>query len=99
MDKVRVESGVLDYGALKKKGTVSRHIGSSHNPEVAEMLLDTKLMDMMMFSLNPAYDLGKGDELGIGTVSARRRLLERCQAEGVGISVMKPFHGGGAAFL
>ncbi|MDY2600625.1 MAG: aldo/keto reductase [Eubacteriales bacterium] len=90
-----VESGVLDYiRTLKKKGTV-RHIGfSSHNPEVAEMLLDTKLMDMMMFSLNPAYDLEKGDELGIGTVSARRRLLERCQAEGVGISVMKPFHGG-----
>ena len=43
-----VESGVLDYiRTLKKKGTV-RHIGfSSHNPEVAEMLLDTKLMDMM----------------------------------------------------
>ena len=68
-----VESGVLDYiRALKKKGTV-RHIGfSSHNPEVAEMLLDTKLMDMMMFSLNPAYDLEKGDE------NARESLLSRC---------------------
>ena len=71
-----VESGVLDYiRALKKKGTV-RHIGfSSHNPEVAEMLLDTKLMDMMMFSLNPAYDLEQSDEYGVGSVSERAALL------------------------
>ena len=47
-----VESGVLDYiRTLKKKGTV-RHIGfSSHNPEVAETPLDTKLMGMMILAI------------------------------------------------
>ena len=49
---------------------------------------------MMMFSINPAYDLECGDEYGIGTVAERAALFRRCEAEGVGISVMKPFHGG-----
>ena len=72
-----------------------RHIGfSSHTPSVANRLIDTGLMDMMMFSINPAYDLECGDEYGIGTVAERAALFRRCEAEGVGISVMKPFHGG-----
>ena len=49
----------------------------------------------MMFSINPAYDLEQGqDELGVGSVSERAALFRRCEALGVGISVMKPFHGG-----
>lgn len=49
---------------------------------------------MMLFSLNPAYDLEQGDEYGIGTNKERNELLLRCKKEGVGVSVMKPFHGG-----
>lgn len=49
---------------------------------------------MMMFSINPAYDLERGDEYGIGTTTERTELFRRCEKEGVGISVMKPFHGG-----
>lgn len=88
-------SGILDYvQELKAAGKV-RHIGfSSHTPSVAHRVLDTGLMDLMMFSLNPAYDLERGDELGIGSTSERAGLLRRCEAEGVGVSVMKPFHGG-----
>lgn len=48
----------------------------------------------MMFSINPAYDLEQGDEYGIGSTTERANLFKRCEAEGVGISVMKPFHGG-----
>lgn len=90
-----VEIGVLDYlKTLKAKGVV-RHIGfSSHTPSVANRIIDTGLVDMMMFSINPAYDFEKGDEWGIGTVGERFRLFRRCQAEGVGISVMKPFFAG-----
>lgn len=90
-----LQSGVLAYiRELKDQGRV-RHIGfSSHTPAVAQKALDTGLMDMMMFSLNPAYDLEQGDELGIGSVEERASLLRRCQAMGVGVSVMKPFHGG-----
>ncbi len=90
-----VEIGVLDYlKALKEQGTV-RHIGfSSHTPSVANRILDTGVVDMMMFSINPAYDFEQGDEYGIGSVGERRELFSRCQREGVGISVMKPFFAG-----
>ena len=87
-----VEIGVLDYiKELKAKG-ILRHIGfSSHTPAVANRILDTGLIDMMMFSINPAYDFEKGDEYGIGSVKERFDLFRRCEIEGVGISVMKPF--------
>ena len=49
---------------------------------------------MMMFSINPAYDFEKGDEYGIGSVNERFKLFKRCEREGVGISVMKPFFAG-----
>ena len=52
------------------------------------------MIDMMMFSLNPAYNLECGDEYGIGTANERAALLRRAQTKGVGVSVMKPFHGG-----
>ena len=88
-------SGLLDYAKALTEAGVIRHLGfSSHTPAVANRLLDTGLMDMMMYSLNPAYDLERGDELGIGSTAERAALLRRCEAEGIGISVMKPFHGG-----
>ena len=89
------EIGVLDYlKELKEKGIV-HHIGfSSHTPSVADKILDTGLIDMMMFSINPAYDFEKGDEYGIGSVKERFDLFRRCEKEGVGISVMKPFFAG-----
>ncbi len=90
-----VSIGVLDYlRDLKAQGVV-RHIGfSSHTPSVANRILDTGLIDMMMFSINPAYDFEQGDEYGIGSVRERQELFRRCQKEGVGISVMKPFFAG-----
>lgn len=90
-----VSSGVVEFvKELKAEGTV-RHLGfSSHTPEVSQMLMDILPVDMILFSINPAYDFEKGDEYGIGTQAERTALFRRCQAEGVGISVMKPFHGG-----
>ena len=89
-----VEGGVLDYLLDMKKQGVVKHIGmSSHTPHVAEKILDTGLIDMMMFSINPAYDYQKG-EFGIGSVDERVKLYQRCEREGVGISVMKIFGGG-----
>lgn len=90
-----IEIGVLDYlKELKAQGIV-RHIGfSSHTPSVANRIMDTGLVDMMMFSINPAYDFEKGDEYGVGSVKERFDLFQRCQKEGVGISVMKPFFAG-----
>ena len=87
--------GLFDHLlALRERGTI-RHIGfSSHTPHIAHRLLDTGLCDMMMFSINPAYDFERGDEYGVGTVGERFELFGRCEREGVGISVMKPFFAG-----
>lgn len=56
------KNGVLNYiKELKEKGIV-RHIGiSSHTPEPVNKALDTELIDMVMFSINPGYDYNKGD--------------------------------------
>lgn len=93
------ENGVLEWiKELKKQGIV-RHIGfSSHTPAVAEKILDTGCIDMMMFSINPSYDYSHGD-YGIGKVDERMAVYRRCEAEGVGISVMKAFSGGRLRFL
>lgn len=90
-----IRIGLVDYlKELKAKGIV-RHIGfSSHTPAVANRILDDGFVDMMMFSLNPAYDFEKGDEYGVGSVHERYDLFRRCEREGVGISVMKPFFAG-----
>ena len=46
-----------------------------------------------MFSINPAYDFQHG-EFAIGSASERMKLYQRCEAEGIGISVMKPYSAG-----
>ena len=88
-------SGIFDYVLNLKKIGVVHHLGfSSHTPSVANKMLDEGVFDMMMFSINPAYDMEQGDEYGKGSVGERRALFQRCVAEGVGISVMKPFFAG-----
>ena len=78
---------------LKQKGIV-RHIGlSSHTPAVIQKILDTGVVDMLMFSVNPGYDYQQG-EYANGSVDERNAIYKRCEAEGIGISCMKPFSGG-----
>ena len=89
------DNGIFKFMSDLHSQGVVRHMGfSSHTPSVANKLIDTGVIDMMMFSINAAYDLEFNDELGIGTSAERSALFRRCQAEEVGISVMKPFHGG-----
>lgn len=56
-DKVE-NSEMMKYAlSLKEKGII-RAIGlSSHNPVTAKKAVETGLIDVLMFSLNPAYDL------------------------------------------
>lgn len=90
-----VAAGGLDYLKQLKDQGIVRHIGfSSHTPAVANHILDTGICDMMMFSINPAYDYGQGGDYARGTVSERAALFRRCESQGVGISVMKPFCAG-----
>ena len=88
------KNGVLNYLLDMRKQGVVRHLGlSTHAPAPANKVLDMGLIDMMMFSINPMYDYGQGD-YSIGSSSERYRLYTRCEKEGVGISVMKPFNAG-----
>lgn len=88
------KNGVFAYiQRLKEQGTV-HHLGmSSHTPQVIHRILDEAPVDMLMFSVNPAYDYGHG-EYANGSVDERAEVYRRCQREGIGISVMKPFSGG-----
>ena len=88
------KNGVLDYLLELKAQGVVRHIGiSSHTPPVVNKVLDTGLVDQLMFSINAGYDYQQG-EYAVGSASERMALYRRCEAEGIGISVMKPFSGG-----
>ena len=103
-----VENGILDYAReLKKQGRI-RHIGlSSHNPLVAERAVTEGGIEVLMFSVNPCYDLQPATEdceemwadrnyqkQLTNMDPDRQRLYEVCQRNGVGITVMKVFAGG-----
>lgn len=88
------DEGIVDHILrLKEEGTV-RHVGiSTHTPAVAQKAMDSGEIDMVMFSINPAYDYRQG-EFAYGDVDERTSLYRRCERDGVGISVMKAFGGG-----
>ena len=88
------QNGVYEYiKELQSQGLV-KHLGlSSHTPSVIQTIMNDVKIDMLMFSVNPAYDYGHG-EFANGGVDERAEVYKRCEAEGVGISVMKPFSGG-----
>lgn len=97
-----LHGGILEYIQKLKRQGIVRHIGlSSHTPAIAHKMLDTGLLDMLMFSINPAYDYSGGQELNyetenyaVGSAAERLNLYQRCEANGVAISVMKAFSGG-----
>lgn len=78
---------------LKRQGVVRRLGLSSHTPAVIQRIMDEADIDMLMFSVNPAYDYGQG-EYASGSVDERAEVYRRCESAGVGISCMKPFSGG-----
>ena len=103
-----VNGGVLEYAKeLKAQGRI-RHIGlSSHNPQVALKAVESGAIEVLMFSVNPCYDLqpasedveelwaAKSYEGNLTNMDPdRQRLYETCQRLGVGITVMKCFGGG-----
>lgn len=88
------ENGVYGYLLEMKRAGAVRHLGlSSHTPSVIRQILDDAPVDMLMFSVNPAYDYGQG-EYANGGVDERSAVYRRCERDGIGISVMKPFSGG-----
>ena len=101
--------GILEYALqLKQKGII-RAIGlSSHAPNVALKAVQSGQIDVLMFSLNPLFDLlpeqtpiddlfeQKTYEHGAssGINPSRQQLYETCARLGVGITVMKTLGAG-----
>ena len=89
-----LKNGVFDHILRLRDEGIVHHIGlSSHTPSVIQRIMDDVPVDMLMFSVNPAYDYGQG-EYANGSVDERSAVYRRCEKEGTGISVMKPFSGG-----
>ncbi len=102
-----MEGEFLEYvKGLKEKGRI-RHIGmSTHNPDVARLAAESGVVEMILFSVNPAFDMLPASEdldeyfkeeysedIG-GIAPERARLYQICEQQGVGITVMKGYEGG-----
>lgn len=103
-----VNGPVLAYVLELKKAGMIHHIGlSSHNPQVALKAVNSGYIEVLMFSVNPCYDLQPASEDVedlwrdenyaaplVNMDPQRQQLYETCQRLGVGITVMKAFGGG-----
>lgn len=92
---------------LKKQGYIG-HIGfSSHNPETAIKVINTGIPEMLLFSINPAFDMlpseeyvfdhfdkGFAPELFRGIDPKRAELYKLCTQKQIGITVMKTLGAG-----
>ena len=100
-------SDYLDYILDLKKRGVIHHIGlSSHNPKVATKAAQSGYVEMILFSINPAFDMlppsedidvmfaEKFDDALKGIDPDRAAFYKACEENDVGITVMKPFAGG-----
>ncbi len=100
---------VMEYAKELKDAGKIRHIGmSSHNPVVSKAAASSGLIEVLMFSVNPCYDLQPASEdcndlwddknyqsRHVNIDPDRESLYELCAQRGVGITVMKAFGGGG----
>jgi len=92
---------------LKKEGTIE-HIGlSTHNPDIGLLAAQNPEIELLMFSINPAYDMfgsmGDIEEYRkedaydgqmFGLNPQRAELYETCANNGTALTVMKGFAGG-----
>lgn len=99
---------VIQYALELKKSGKIHHIGmSSHNPQVALAAVRSGYIEVLMFSINPCYDLQPANEDVeqlwneanyqaplVNMDPERQELYEVCQRLGIGITVMKAFGGG-----
>lgn len=102
-----LNNGFMEYMyELKNSGKI-RHIGlSTHNPTIAKLAVEHGAVEVILFSLNPAFDLlpatedindyfvEEYDSSLSGIAPERAELYKLCEQNGVAITVMKGFAGG-----
>lgn len=100
-------NGFYDYVKSLKDKNIIHHIGlSTHNPLVAKKAALSGSIEMLLFSINPAFDMLPPSEdlntyfvdeydssLG-GINKDRAELYNICETYGIGITVMKGYAGG-----
>ena len=102
-----LEGGFMDYIVEQKRLGRVRHIGlSTHNAEIARLAVEHGVVEVLLYSVNPGYDLlvdPASNASGIpdpnapalpGMDPVRASLYDLCAERGVGINVMKCFGGG-----
>lgn len=99
---------VIEFAKEQNAAGHIRHIGmSTHNPRIAIQAVKSGLIDVIMFSINPAYDILPPnedinvmfDKASYETVLSnidpeRQELYSLCESQGVAVTVMKPYGGG-----
>ncbi len=103
------KSEFLKYVLKMKEKGVIKHIGmSSHDPKTAKLAVKSGLIEMLLFSINPAFDMlpsgqvldnllkeGYQYDSSLGGINIERQeLYDLCEEYNVGITVMKGFAGG-----
>ena len=108
MDELRssFDGPYLDYVLDLKRQGVIKHIGmSTHSAVCGQAAIDSGVVEMLLFSVNPAYDMqpagfdietlasGAGAEFE-GFDQGRMAFYRSAERNNVGITVMKTFAGG-----
>jgi predicted aldo/keto reductase-like oxidoreductase len=101
------ETEILSYAQdLKKQGRIRAIGASSHNPVIARKVAQTGIVDLLMFSINPAFDMASADtyvldylEKGVMDFEKkldrdRAALYHFCEKQGVAITTMKTLGAG-----
>lgn len=101
-----MEGPFFAYVQEMKEAGVIRHVGlSTHNPDVALEACRTGSVEVIMFSINPAFDMlpasddiddlfGDYADAGENIDPVRDELYRTCATMGVGLTVIKPYAGG-----
>ena len=103
-----MEGPFIDYvRKLKSDGTIN-HIGlSTHNPDIGLLAAENPEIELLMFSINPAFDMfGTMEDIEeyrkedaydreFSSLNPKRaELYELCEKNGTALTVMKGFAGG-----
>lgn len=97
----------IKYVHQLKNDNIIHHIGlSTHNPEVAKLAAENPEIELLLFSINPAFDMmpsteniddyfekEKYETLN-GIQAERQQLYELCKKTNTTITVMKAYAGG-----
>jgi len=101
------DSPFLKYVFEQKEKGVIKHIGlSTHNPQVGKVVAQCGFVEMILFSINPAFDMMPAtenvEELFVSDYNGaidgidpdRVEFYNLCEQNNVGITVMKGYAGG-----